>query len=54
MTQFGAYDINCDKNSGQCRCKDGYNGRQCDKCGIGFYEFPFCKGKLQLKWCRFG
>jgi len=51
MTQFGAIDINCDKEDGQCRCKTGYNGRQCDKCGIGFHEFPYCKGEIVEMYC---
>ncbi|XP_064363379.1 laminin subunit alpha-3 isoform X2 [Dromaius novaehollandiae] len=32
----------CDKNNGQCKCKPGIKGRQCDRCGPGTYGFPNC------------
>ncbi|KAM8811022.1 laminin subunit alpha-3 [Eudromia elegans] len=32
----------CDKNNGQCKCKPGVKGRQCDRCGPGTYGFPNC------------
>ncbi|XP_063064918.1 laminin subunit alpha-5 isoform X2 [Engraulis encrasicolus] len=36
-------DINCDTNSGQCRCKNNIIGRQCDRCAPGFYGYPNCR-----------
>ncbi|XP_022533328.2 laminin subunit alpha-5 isoform X2 [Astyanax mexicanus] len=36
-------DINCDTNSGQCRCKTNVIGRQCDRCAPGFYGYPNCR-----------
>ncbi|KAM4841147.1 laminin subunit alpha-3-like [Thomomys bottae] len=32
----------CDRDSGQCRCKPRITGRQCDQCASGFYHFPEC------------
>uniref|UniRef100_A0A8C0V620 Laminin subunit alpha 3 n=1 Tax=Cyanistes caeruleus TaxID=156563 RepID=A0A8C0V620_CYACU len=32
----------CDKTSGQCKCKPGVKGRQCDQCAPGTYGFPNC------------
>ncbi|KAL9868319.1 laminin subunit alpha-3 isoform 2-T2 [Geothlypis trichas] len=32
----------CDKTSGQCKCKPGIKGRQCDQCAPGTYGFPNC------------
>ncbi|XP_042299302.1 laminin subunit alpha-3-like [Sceloporus undulatus] len=33
----------CDKMNGQCRCRSGITGRQCDQCAPGSYGFPNCK-----------
>ncbi|XP_043921292.1 laminin subunit alpha-3 isoform X3 [Protopterus annectens] len=37
-----AADPDCDKRSGQCLCKPGIAGRQCNRCAPGFYHFPSC------------
>ncbi|XP_054841846.1 laminin subunit alpha-3 [Eublepharis macularius] len=33
----------CDKINGQCKCRSGITGRQCDRCAPGSYGFPDCK-----------
>uniref|UniRef100_A0A8C8VNC6 Laminin subunit alpha 3 n=1 Tax=Pelusios castaneus TaxID=367368 RepID=A0A8C8VNC6_9SAUR len=32
----------CEKNNGQCKCRPGIIGRQCDRCDLGSYNFPDC------------
>uniref|UniRef100_A0A8C3JMH8 Laminin subunit alpha 3 n=1 Tax=Calidris pygmaea TaxID=425635 RepID=A0A8C3JMH8_9CHAR len=32
----------CEKTNGQCKCKPGIKGRQCDRCAPGTYGFPNC------------
>lgn len=41
----GAY---CDPYTGQCPCRYGFRGRQCDKCPAGYYNFPNCQCKLTI------
>nr|XP_056710908.1 laminin subunit alpha-3 [Euleptes europaea] len=36
-------DPECDKIDGQCKCRLGITGRQCDRCAPGSYGFPDCK-----------
>ncbi|XP_021568496.1 laminin subunit alpha-3, partial [Carlito syrichta] len=39
---IGAATLECDQDSGQCRCKPRITGRRCDRCASGFYHFPEC------------
>lgn len=38
----GALAEVCDKDSGQCLCKDGYEVPRCDRCLPGYYNYPEC------------
>uniref|UniRef100_A0A8C6Y0I6 Laminin subunit alpha 3 n=1 Tax=Naja naja TaxID=35670 RepID=A0A8C6Y0I6_NAJNA len=38
-----AMNPECNKIDGQCRCRSGIAGRQCDHCAPGSYGFPNCK-----------
>ena len=29
----------CDKENGQCKCKQNVSGRKCDKCAAGFWNW---------------
>uniref|UniRef100_A0A8B9CK18 Laminin subunit alpha 3 n=1 Tax=Anser brachyrhynchus TaxID=132585 RepID=A0A8B9CK18_9AVES len=39
---INAASPDCEKNNGQCKCKPGIKGRQCDQCAPGTYSFPNC------------
>ena len=53
----GSESLQCDEN-GQCKCKQGFTGLQCnecltglegdqcDKCASEFFGYPDCKGEL--------
>lgn len=28
---------------GDCICKPGFGGRQCNDCAFGYYGYPYCK-----------
>ena len=28
---------------GDCICKPGYSGSNCDKCALGFFGYPICQ-----------
>ena len=33
----------CNKESGQCICREGFGGPRCDRCLPGFYNYPSCQ-----------
>ena len=33
----------CDKDDGQCQCESGIEGRQCNACQSGYWNFPTCE-----------
>ena len=35
----GSTSLNCNPKGGQCECRPGVTGRQCDQCKPGFYGF---------------
>lgn len=43
-TDYGAVDEDCRREDGQCSCKVGFSGRQCEQCAAGYYQFPYCEG----------
>ncbi|XP_071808051.1 laminin subunit alpha-like isoform X2 [Asterias amurensis] len=38
----GSLSFNCDALGGQCQCQNNIAGRRCDRCKIGYYDFPNC------------
>ncbi|KAF5919182.1 hypothetical protein HPG69_003822, partial [Diceros bicornis minor] len=32
----------CEQGSGRCNCKPNFQGDNCEKCAVGYYNFPFC------------
>lgn len=36
----------CDINSGECKCKSNFGGKNCNKCSDGYYGFPTCSCKF--------
>lgn len=41
----GSVDQNCEELGGKCRCKSQFiTGRTCNRCRMGYYGFPNCRG----------
>ncbi|XP_071940937.1 laminin-like protein epi-1 [Antedon mediterranea] len=39
----GSLDYFCNELGGQCPCRKQFTGRQCDRCKIGYFDFPHCR-----------
>lgn len=39
----GSIGHSCDLYSGQCMCREGFTGRQCDRCAVGYFGYPSCE-----------
>ena len=56
----GSTSLDCDKNYGNCSCKEGFTGIKCHKCMLtvigdkcdtclpGFFGYPFCLEGLSI------
>lgn len=42
----GTEDGICTVATGICPCKVNYDGRKCDMCALGYYNFPECTGRI--------
>ncbi|CAG9768432.1 unnamed protein product [Ceutorhynchus assimilis] len=42
-SQSGSNSLQCDKISGNCSCKLGYEDTRCDRCAFGYYGYPNCR-----------
>lgn len=38
----GSIGQSCDLYTGQCLCREGFTGRQCNRCSIGYFDYPSC------------
>ncbi|XP_074940945.1 laminin subunit alpha-3 isoform X2 [Phalacrocorax aristotelis] len=39
----GVLGGDCNGNTGQCRCRIGFQGFSCDTCAAGYFHYPFCQ-----------
>ena len=42
--ELNSNSTNCDKVTGQCSCKNGFAGQECNKCHEKYFDYPNCKG----------
>lgn len=40
---IGSIGQSCDLYTGQCLCREGFTGRQCNRCSTGYFGHPNCE-----------
>ncbi|KAJ7338748.1 hypothetical protein JRQ81_012650, partial [Phrynocephalus forsythii] len=39
----GVLNPDCERKTGQCQCRAGFQGADCDSCAVGHFHYPFCQ-----------
>lgn len=39
---IGSIGHSCESYSGQCMCREGFTGRKCNQCAVGYFNYPNC------------
>ncbi|KAM8966898.1 laminin subunit alpha-3 [Pelodytes ibericus] len=39
----GVSNSDCNRQTGQCSCRAGFQGVACDRCDVGYFHYPFCQ-----------
>ncbi|CAH2284950.1 laminin subunit alpha-3 [Pelobates cultripes] len=39
----GVSSSNCDRQTGHCLCRTGYQSPKCDSCDVGYFLYPYCQ-----------
>lgn len=41
--RIGSIGYLCNIANGQCQCREGYAGRRCEACAVGYFGYPECR-----------